>query len=673
MRERSAMGRRMARVAIAAALLILLRLLLGGTALFGDHLLGGLLRLATVLSVAASILYYGVVAWRWSWNHLLWRVRRRLLITYLFVGLTPLLLMTLLGLIAGFGLSAEAMTRLVTVQVDAAAAEAAAAAGAVAEALARLPADADEPALSSWLLQRAEALQPGLPGARLTAWRGLPDDPPALPPWLSALPGWQGLSHLPAGSGEETSFTGAAIRALARGRAHGRPVTVLVEVPLAAPLIRRFAEAAQIDLRPSLREMALEDEHHDFQGLPYAVALGSTAWPTGERSDHFTLAFSWSWGAATRQFLGRSVAGQLWKTGLLVVACVFLGLEALALIAALFITRAVTGTVHDLHRATGFIERGDFSHRVRVRTHDQLGDLAGSFNDMAAHVESLLQERVERERLQKEVEIAARVQAQLFPRSIPRLRTAEIAGECRAARGVAGDYYDYLEVAPGLVTLALGDVSGKGISASLLMSNLQASLRAQATILAELWAAEVLPAGADGPTNGLAGRLSVRAAADRAVARITTSINAQLCRSTEANRFATLFLGLYEDATRTLRYTNAGHNAAILVQTDGSVERLSAGGTVVGAFDGASYEESRAILRPEALLLIFSDGVSEAQNAAGEEYGEERLVQLAVRHRALPADAVRDAVFSEIDRWSGEQDRGDDQTLVVLKGLPASA
>jgi sigma-B regulation protein RsbU (phosphoserine phosphatase) len=274
--------------------------------------------------------------------------------------------------------------------------------------------------------------------------------------------------------------------------------------------------------------MVLEDEHRDFQGLPYAVALSSTAWTTGERSDHFTLAFSWSWGAATRQFLGRSIAGQLWKTGLLVVACVFLGLEVLALLAALFITRAVTGTVHDLHRATGYIERGDFTHRVRVRTRDQLGDLAASFNDMAAQMESLLQERVERERLQREVEIAARVQAQLFPRSIPRLATAEIAGECRAARGVAGDYYDYLEVAPGLVTLALGDVSGKGISASLLMSNLQASLRAQATILAELWAAEVRPAGAAGPPDGLVGRLSVRAAADRAVARITTSINAQL-------------------------------------------------------------------------------------------------------------------------------------------------
>ena len=162
----------------------------------------------------------------------------------------------------------------------------------------------------------------------------------------------------------------------------------------------------------------------------------------------------------------------------------------------------MTGTVHKLHLATQFIKRGDFSHRIRTRSHDQLGELAVAFNDMSANIEVLLEERVERERLEREVEIAAEVQAQLFPRSLPALTTAEVTGECRAARGVAGDYYDYVEVEPGLVAFALGDVSGKGISAALVMSNLQASLRAQVTIISERRRLVGLAHGGGGDDHG---------------------------------------------------------------------------------------------------------------------------------------------------------------------------
>src|ERR671938_575415 len=133
---------------------------------------------------------------------------------------------------------------------------------------------------------------------------------------------------------------------------------------------------------------------------------------------------------------------------------IFLTLELFALFAAGWMTRAVTGTVHKLYRATEYIKRGDFSHRVHVRSQDQLGELAHAYNDMAADIEALLHERVERERLEREIEIAAEVQAQLFPRAVPALANAAVTAECRAARGVAGDYYDYVEIAPGVVVLA---------------------------------------------------------------------------------------------------------------------------------------------------------------------------------------------------------------------------
>jgi sigma-B regulation protein RsbU (phosphoserine phosphatase) len=388
-------------------------------------------------------------------------------------------------------------------------------------------------------------------------------------------------------------------------------------------------------------------------GLRYVVMSDAVDWSTGHSEERTVFTFAWTWAGAVRQFLGSSVAGRIWRQGILIVGLVFLCLELTALLVAAWMTRAVTGTVHELHRATGYIDRGDFTHRVRVRSRDQLGDLSRSFNDMAAHVESLLQGRVAHERLQREVEIAAQVQSRLFPRQVPIMRNAEIVGECRAARGVAGDYYDFLEIAPGLIALALGDVAGKGLYASLLMSNLQASLRAQAALIQE-------------PRGERAGN------GHDAVARLTSTINNQLCRSIDSNRFATLFLALYDDSTRTLRYTNAGHNAAILVRADGTVERLAIGGVMVGAFHGSHYDQAQTALPPGSILLVFSDGLSEARDAQGQEYGEPRLLDFALRNRNFSAEALRRAVFEEIDRWSSGQDREDDQTLVIVRALQSS-
>ncbi len=219
--------------------------------------------------------------------------------------------------------------------------------------------------------------------------------------------------------------------------------------------------------------------------FPCPVFLQATDWVTGERKARWSFVVDWSWGEGGKQFWNNLVMGQTFWQMLYGIAVIFLVLEILALLSAGWMTRAVTGTVHKLYRATESVKRGDFSHRIRTRSRDQLGELALAFNDMSANIEALLAERVGHERLKREIEIAHEVQAQLFPRSTPALRSANITGECRAALGVAGDYYDFVEVVPGLVALTLGDVSGKGLSASLVMSNLQATLRAQVSIIAE--------------------------------------------------------------------------------------------------------------------------------------------------------------------------------------------
>jgi len=654
-------------VALLAAALLVLRLTPGLGRLFGDHLLGRTLRVLTVLTIAVAVVTYVSRGIAWFWRKLMWRVRRRLAVTYLFIGLTPIVLLGLLGLISAFGLSAEAMARLVAVQLETITAQELAAARSLVAEAAHLPRAGNQAAVRAWLDDRQRILRTSLPGVSLEL---LPQGPP-LPAWLADKPEWGGLVLEAPAAGEAGATRSFSVRALARGTLAGSPAIVLLDLPLDDSLARVLGQASGMTVQPhrvrsdEMRAIVedAEDSAREAEagrraatidpGLRYVVMSDAVDWSTGHSEERTVFTFAWTWAGAVRQFLGSSVAGRIWRQGILIVGLVFLCLELTALLVAAWMTRAVTGTVHELHRATGYIDRGDFTHRVRVRSRDQLGDLSRSFNDMAAHVESLLQGRVAHERLQREVEIAAQVQSRLFPRQVPIMRNAEIVGECRAARGVAGDYYDFLEIAPGLIALALGDVAGKGLYASLLMSNLQASLRAQAALIQE-------------PRGERAGN------GHDAVARLTSTINNQLCRSIDSNRFATLFLALYDDSTRTLRYTNAGHNAAILVRADGTVERLAIGGVMVGAFHGSHYDQAQTALPPGSILLVFSDGLSEARDAQGQEYGEPRLLDFALRNRNFSAEALRRAVFEEIDRWSSGQDREDDQTLVIVRALQSS-
>ncbi|MDT7689276.1 MAG: phosphoserine phosphatase RsbU/P [Acidobacteriota bacterium] len=744
--------RAMPRVALAAVVLFLVRLFVRDTRAYSETPLG-LLGPLTFCACAVVVLYYGLKLLVRLKRMLLWKVRRRLIITYLFVGLTPVVLLLMLGALAATGGSSQVMVRVVAVQIDATERQAQEGARALAEALARLPPNVSERDAQSWLDERAALLRSALPGARVSVWRGqapdnsrlLGDDSPAqllsapsdeqtrgvgldtgdergpLPAWLGDRAEWRGLAYLPPPDDSKSAFGTPSVRALARGKRDGRAFAVLLSIPVSRALVARYRENTGVNLRPFFLGVRREEERQrggtvrykfgdpeidsakdedgdgagrvkkvvdlsrdqfgeslpKFDGFnfPYPVFLDATDWRTGSTTPRWSFMVDWSWAEGGKQFWSDAVLGPRWWQILYVIAVTFLLLELAALFSAGWMTRAVTGTVHKLYRATEFIKRGDFSHRIRTRSRDQLGELALAFNEMSSNIETLLAERVEHERLKREVEIAHEVQAQLFPRSTPALATARITGECRAALGVAGDYYDFVEVTPGLVAFALGDVSGKGISASLVMSNLQAALRAQVAIIAErlrlaLQSAAVV--GGSSTSADLVGTLEMPCGVTGtdtrcAVSNMAESINAQLCSATDANRFATLFLALYDDRARTLRYTNAGHNAPMLVRADGTVERLWEGGTVVGAFDWARFEEGQAALGPEDLLVVFSDGITEAQNSIGEEYGEQRLVDLAISHRIETAEHIRQRIFDEIDRWTGAADRGDDQTLVILK------
>jgi sigma-B regulation protein RsbU (phosphoserine phosphatase) len=254
----------------------------------------------------------------------------------------------------------------------------------------------------------------------------------------------------------------------------------------------------------------------------------------------------------------------------------------------------------------------------------------------------LIRQVADQEKLQRELEIAQSVQAKLMPQQPPPLGHLRCAGFCRPARGVGGDYYDFLELEPGLLGLALGDISGKGISAALLMANLQALLRGRA------------------PMHG------------REVERVAADINRLLLDSTEANRYATFFYAVFDDSTRVLRYVNAGHNPPLILRGTGGENApdpiaLEATGMVVGLLEGQEYAGAEVQLRPGDLLLVFSDGVTEAQGADEEEFGERRFVEVASAHAGRDVEEIGRRIVDELTRFAGNHPQHDDQTLIVAK------
>ena len=266
-----------------------------------------------------------------------------------------------------------------------------------------------------------------------------------------------------------------------------------------------------------------------------------------------------------------------------------------------------------------------------------------SFDEVTHAVETqrrAIADRQEAERrAAQELEIAQQVQSRLFPQTLPRLRTLEYAGICHQARQVGGDYYDFLDLGGERLGLVVGDISGKGIAAALLMANLQANLRSQSAI------------ALDQPQ------------------RFLCSVNQLFCQNTSGGSFATLFFAEYDDTARRLRYINCGHLSALLLRADDSLDRLSSTATILGAFKEWECEVEESQLFPGDTLALYTDGITEAFSPHREEFGEERLVEALRRHRALPPCELLSSVVDEVRRYSPHE-QNDDITLIVAKCLP---
>lgn len=571
---------------------------------------------------------------RWIAVRAVWRLRHRLIITYLFIAVAPVFMLIGLGLFAGYSLVRQLAMNSVTAELEHRSAELAAAA----DAIAKLDPSSRGPALARMLDPYFTTRYKNLAARVVQGEQEI-----RYPTATTELPSAKSAN----GSGvvmRNDSFYLWAHRNTPDG-----------SVTMTAPLTHTLLD----DLAPAL---GLVDTAKDLGSLP--VGQGSTG-ALPPPSGRFDTPFFWfanlrasTWerpSDPTQEFVialetrlsavMSTVFSRQADTAQGIVTAVLLGglisfvfVEIICWIIGVSMTRTITGTVHHLYEGTQRVAEGQFSHRMLVSGKDQLAEVGTSFNRMTAHIEQLVTVEKEKERMQSELEIAREVQNQLYPRLESRCAHLRVAAVCRAARTVSGDYFDYTSVREGQVALAIGDVSGKGISAALLMAALQSSLRTQLQ----------------------------QATANPSTAYIVSQINGHLCASSTPDKFATFCLCFYDESSSELLYTNAGHVPPVLVR-GGVAHRLDVNGTVVGAFPNMVYGESRLRLESGDVLAWFTDGLTEPESEFGEMFGEERVVDLLAKNAHHNEQRIVDTMIEAARQWTGSVELQDDITLMIAR------
>jgi serine phosphatase RsbU (regulator of sigma subunit) len=307
----------------------------------------------------------------------------------------------------------------------------------------------------------------------------------------------------------------------------------------------------------------------------------------------------------------------------------------LAIVGIVPISHRLTGRLRTLTGGVRQLAAGDFRARVPADAGDEVGELARAFNQMAQDLEKSQALAIERERLQSELELSRQIQTDMLPRAPLRFGASEIKGISIPAREVGGDFFNYFEVPGRRLGLLVGDVSGKGVSAALLMANVQATLRARLPLQDDL-------------------------------AALADLLDRELDDSTPGGVFVTLFLAIL-DGSRELRYVNAGHNPQYVLRVDGRVERLSSTGLPIGLFSGHGYKEARVSLAPGDLLFFFTDGLVEAENDRGDQFGADRLEAILIEEHTRGIDAVLERIERDVNAFRGAAVPLDDATLMAMR------
>ena len=309
---------------------------------------------------------------------------------------------------------------------------------------------------------------------------------------------------------------------------------------------------------------------------------------------------------------------------------------ALALIGIIPISHRMTQHLSTLTDGVRQLAGGDFGTRVPVRSADEFGALASAFNQMAEDLERHEALAVEQERMQRELELSRLIQTEMLPRTSLRSGPAEIGGVSIPAREVGGDFFNYFVLPDGRLALLVGDVSGKGVSAALLMANIQATLRAR------------MPHETD-------------------LALLADRLDRELDRNTPGAVYLTLFLGILETDGTLLRYVNAGHNPQFVLRRQGGIEPLGSTGMPIALYAGHGYAEAAVTLAAGDLLFFYTDGLVETENEQGDMFGAERLQALLAAEQAQTIDTVLQRVEEQVTTFRGEAEPFDDATMMALR------
>jgi len=640
--------------------------------------LSGLFRILEYVCWAALGLRLAARFIRWIFNRVLWTVRSRLIVTCLLMGLAPIVLFGTLAGVAGYLFCGQFATSI--------------AAEWISDSLDRA---AERSSLEPSQLARSESAPGTLTGGDreqrfVTFWRdgklqvaGLARNPigPGPSPFASAsVPGW-----LHPGFKGVVVASGRLFLCVANGgAAEGHSVALLSCSQLRNEEVRSLAEGlGDVRIRSAMATNTHStktagaatadpvDEPGEFHSLEggtvaarvnvfdirvfFTAPLATTDFATGEDDNVYMFVTSRPAMLYRRLFASSVQVGSIVRIALIVTAIVFGVLELFACLMAIALSRTITRSIADLYDATREIDKGNLDHHIPVRRKDQLAALAGSFNSMTASLKALLKEQREKDRMQNELKIAQEVQNNLFPHTAIKLPDFEVFGVCEPARTIGGDYYDFIPFGESQLYLALGDISGKGISAALLMASLHSAVRAY-----RIGEGTEMPEE-DGQGDALAGaELGV------SPGRMLALLNQHLYSSTQPEKYATLFLACYEGTTRRLTYANGGHLPPVLLSANGAVRHLDCGGSVVGLLPGMQYSEATVQLNPGDLIIAYSDGLTEPERET-VDFGEERLIDVVRRNQILPLPDIAARALGAVQAWIGDAEQPDDMTLVLAR------
>ena len=630
---------------------------------------------ARVVSGAATVALVGalmVFVWRLFVQvkrRLLWRVRQKLILSYIFIGVIPALLILIFFLFAGSLVFMNVSAYLFRDGYEKVIEDARLSAQAAATEIARTPSRVNE------TIERVHRIRSGTypdvsvaylapdgNAALAGPWKALPV-PEQVPPWLGARDVFQGAIGIPVkdNPGEED----LVVRSLVKVGPGGSGGAVVVDIPLDAQVLH------QVYLNTGVRLESVFDSNDRVagagrtpQGNRSAVFFENSLasvdvvdWKTGaEHQNTLVLAYRlrelYNHLSKAQAIVVRGVPlSDALTTVLIVIGVLFLIIEAAALTMGLALARSITSSVHELFAGTERVRQGDFAHRINIESRDQLGDLADSFNQMTGSIENLLQTAAEKKRLEEELRIARQIQMSLLPRGPLEFPGLGVTALCVPAREVGGDYYDFFPLGARRLGVLIADVSGKGTSAALYMAELK----------------------------GLVLSLSQIYQSPR---QLLIEVNRIISDNLDTRSFITMTYAVLDLDAAVMTFARAGHTPLVYFR-DGEgrgAQSLVPNGLVVGLrIPGAQekftelLEEHRIDLARGDVIALYTDGITEAMNANSDLFGDARLNRLIAEHGHLETSDLRERILREIEAFVGQADQHDDMTMILIKIETAEA